>query len=76
MASPCVESDENEARQMTIDLRPMPHSLPVPAERPSKQSRNFTAIQMPLPRSGLGGKRDRDEAVNLSFFPTPPKGRA
>ena len=52
---------------MTIDLRPMPHPMPVPAKRPSKQSRNFVAIQVTLPRARLRGKRDRDEAVNLSL---------
>jgi hypothetical protein len=71
-----VESNEDEARQVPIDLRPMPRSVPVPAERASQQRRNFTAVQVPLPGSWLGRKTDGDEPVNLPFFPTPPKGRA
>jgi hypothetical protein len=34
---------------MTIDLRPMPQAIPIPAERASKQGGNFTAIEVPLP---------------------------
>ena len=32
------------------------------------------AIQVTLPRSGLRGKPDRDQGVDLSFLPTPQAG--
>jgi hypothetical protein len=50
--------------------------VPVPTQCTSKQSCNFNSIQMSLPRFRLRGKRDRDETVNLSLFPTPSKSRA
>ena len=69
-------ADQDEPSEVTVDLRPMPHSLPVPAERASKQCRDFTPVQVSLPRSRLRGKRDGDEAINLPFLPTPPNSRA
>jgi hypothetical protein len=48
MSSACVHTNEYEASKVTIDLRPMSHSVPVPAERPSKESRNFIAVQVTL----------------------------
>ena len=48
MSSARIDTDEDEASKVTIDLRPMSHSVPIPAERPSKESCNFTAVQMTL----------------------------
>jgi hypothetical protein len=75
MSSASVESDQDEASQMTIDLHPMPHPVPVPTERTGKESCSLTAIQVPFPRSWLRRKRNRNETVNLPLFPTPSKSR-